>query len=46
MRAAIERAIKVQEIILWAISKPIHWFEAAKILRMSARQLRQLFYHY
>jgi homeodomain-containing protein len=45
-RAAMERAMKVQEVILRAISKQIHWFEAAKILRMSARQLRRLYYRY
>jgi transposase len=45
-RAAMERAMKVQEVILRAISKQIHWFEAAKILGMSARQLRRLYYRY
>jgi transposase len=45
-KAAMERAMKVQEVILRAISKQIHWFEAAKILGMSARQLRRLYYRY
>ena len=27
-KAAMERAMKVQEVILRAISKEIHWFEA------------------
>jgi transposase len=45
-RAAMERAMKAQEVILRAISKQIHWFEAAKILGMSARQLRRLYYRY
>src|SRR5258708_36902884 len=45
-KAAMERAMKVQEIILRAISKQIHWFEAAKILRLSPRQLRRLYYRY
>ena len=45
-RVAMERAMKVQEIILRAISKQIHWFEAAKILRLSPRQLRRLYYRY
>jgi len=45
-RAAMERAMKVQEVILRAISKQIHWFEAAKILRLSPRQLRRLYYRY
>src|SRR5207249_3250105 len=43
---AMERAMKVQEVILRAISKQIHWFEAAKILGLSARQLRRLYYRY
>jgi transposase len=45
-RAAMERAMKVQEVILRAISKQIHWFEAAKILGLSARQMRRLYYRY
>jgi len=45
-RVALERAMKVQEVILRAISKQIHWFEAAKILGLSARQLRRLYYRY
>lgn len=45
-RAAMERAMKAQEVILRAISKQIHWFEAAKILRLSPRQLRRLYYRF
>ena len=45
-KAAMERAMKVQEVILRAISKQIHWFVAAKILGLSARQLRRLYYRY
>ena len=45
-RAGMERAMKVQEVILRAISKQIRWFEAAKILGMSGRQLRRLYYRY
>jgi transposase len=45
-QAAVERAMKVQEIILRAISKQIHWFEAARILGLSSRQLRRLYYRY
>jgi transposase len=45
-KATMERAMKVQEVILRAISKQIHWFEAAKILGLSARQLRRLYYRY
>ncbi len=45
-KAAMERTMKAQEIILRAISKQIHWFEAAEILRLSPRQLRRLYYRY
>lgn len=45
-RAGMERAMKVQEVILRAISKQIRWFEAAKILGLSGRQLRRLYYRY
>lgn len=38
--------MKLQEVILRAISKQIHWFEAARIAGMSARQLRRLYYRY
>ena len=45
-KAAVERAMKLQEIILRAMSKQIHWFEAAKIAGLSTRQLRRLYYRY
>jgi transposase len=45
-KAAMERAMKVQEVILRAISRQIHWFEAAKILGLSPRQLRRLYWRY
>lgn len=45
-KAAMERAMKLQEILLRAISKQMHWFEAAKIAGMSARHLRRLYYRY
>ena len=45
-RAAMERAMKAQEVILRAISKQISWFQAAEILRMSPRQLRRLYQRY
>jgi transposase len=40
-RAAWERAMKVQEVILRALSGEIHWFEAAEILGLSARTMRR-----
>lgn len=45
-RAAMERAMKLQEVILRAISKQVHWFEAARIAGLSPRQLRRLYYRY
>ena len=45
-RAAMERAMKMQEIILRAISKQMNWFEAAHVLRMSPRHLRRLYARY
>ena len=45
-RPAMERAMKVQEIILRAISKQMHWFQAAQILGVSPRQLRRLYERY
>ena len=40
-RAAMERAMKVQEVILKALSGGISWFQAAEILGMSIRSLRR-----
>ena len=45
-KAAMERAMTRQEIILRAISKQMNWFEAAKVLRMSPRNLRRLYFRY
>jgi len=45
-KAAMERAMKLQEVILRAISKQMHWFEAARIAGLSPRQLRRLYYRY
>jgi transposase len=39
--AAWERAMKVQEVILKALSGEIHWFQAAEILGMHPRSLRR-----
>ena len=36
-----ERAMKVQEVILRAMSGQIKWFQAAEILGMSARSMRR-----
>ena len=39
--AAWERAMKVQEVILRALSGEIHWFQAAEILGLSGRTMRR-----
>ena len=38
---AMERAMKVQEVILWAMAKRITWWQAAEILGISCRSLRR-----
>ena len=40
-QVAMERAMKVQEIILRAIAKKITWLQAAQIIGISARQMRR-----
>src|SRR6266496_3161798 len=40
-RAATERAMKVQEVILRAMAKKITWWQAAEIIGISARQMRR-----
>jgi transposase len=39
--AAVERAMKIQEVILRALSGEIHWFQAAEILGLSVRTMRR-----
>lgn len=39
--AAWERAMRMQDVILRAMSGEIHWFQAAEILRMTPRNLRR-----
>jgi hypothetical protein len=39
--AAMERAMKVQEVILRAIAKRITWWQAAEIIGISARHMRR-----
>jgi len=41
-RAAVERAMKVQEVILRAMGKKITWWQAAEILGISDRQMRRM----
>jgi transposase len=40
-RAAVERAMKVQEVILRAMAKRITWWQAAEILGISDRHMRR-----
>ena len=40
-RAATERAMKVQEVILRALAKQITWWQAAEIIGISDRQMRR-----
>jgi len=40
-QAAVEKAMKIQEVILRAMDKQITWVQAANIIRVSARQLRR-----
>ena len=40
-KAAMERAMKVQEVILRAIAKRISWWQAAEIIGISDRQMRR-----
>ena len=40
-KAAVERAMKVQEVILRAMAKKITWWQAAEILGISDRHMRR-----
>src|SRR6202165_1308188 len=40
-RAAMERAMKVQEVMLQAMAKKITWFQAAEIMGISDRHMRR-----
>lgn len=41
-KAAMERAMKIQEVILRAMARKITWFQAAEILGFSDRHLRRI----
>ena len=45
-RGAVERMMKVQEVILRAMAKKITWWQAAEIIGMSDRQMRRLHWRY
>jgi transposase len=38
---ALKRAMKIQEVILRAVSGQIHWYQAAEIIGISGRQMRR-----
>jgi Homeodomain-like domain len=40
-KAAVERAMKVQEVILRAMAKKITWGQAAEIIGISDRSMRR-----
>jgi hypothetical protein len=40
-KAAMERAMKVQDVILRAMAKKITWWQAAEILGISDRHMRR-----
>jgi transposase len=41
LRAAMERAMKVQEVMLQAMAKKITWYQAAEIIGISDRHMRR-----
>ena len=43
---AMERAMKIQEVILRAMSREMTWIDAAEIIGISARQMRRWKVHY
>ena len=44
--AAMERAMKIQEVILRAMAKKLTWWQAAEIIGISARQMRRWRWRY
>ncbi len=40
-KSAVERAMKVQEVLLRAINKQITWWQAAEVIGVSERQMRR-----
>jgi hypothetical protein len=40
-RAAVERAMKIQEVILRAVPKKITWAQAGEIIGLCERQMRR-----
>ena len=44
--SAVERAMKIQEVILQAMAKKITWWQAAEIIGISDRQMRRWYQRY
>ena len=44
--SAVERAMKIQEVILRALAKNITWCQAAEIIGISDRQMRRWYQRY
>jgi transposase len=44
--SAVERAMKIQEVILRAMAKKITWCQAAEIIGISDRQMRRWYQRY
>lgn len=44
--SAVERAMRIQEVVLRAASGQIHWFQAAEILGVSCRTIRRWKAHF
>jgi hypothetical protein len=44
--AAVERMMKVQEVILRALAGKLHWWQAAQILGVSGRTMRRWRWRY
>jgi len=45
-KTAVERAMKVQEVILRAMARKITWWQAAEIIGISDRQMRRIHERY
>jgi len=45
-RSEVDRAMKVQEVIMRAMSGELQWFEAAEVLRVSPRTMRRWKWRY
>ena len=41
-QAAVERTMKIQEVIMRAMAKKLKWYQAAQILGISCRQMRRM----